>query len=94
MKLKWFAQACAFITFSLLAFGSCRDLQGHTPELKPQDEKIILTFGVVDNAGGTLTTKLVSEIITTSKELKKGDEVIFTALPQDSKWAVENWTKK
>ena len=94
MKLRWFAQACAFITFSLLAFASCRDPQGHTPELKPQDEKIILTFGVVDNAGGTLTTKLVSEIITTSKELKKGDEVIFTAMPQDSKWAVENWTKK
>lgn len=82
---KWFA----VLLILSGVFISCP----HSQELDTPDSKIVLYYFVEGNEGGSLIATVNGEAIQSKKELKKGDEVIFTATPDDE-YSIEKWIKK
>ena len=82
---KWFA----VLLILSGVFISCP----HSQELDTPNSKIVLYYFVEGNEGGSLIATVNGEAIQSKKELKKGDEVIFTATPDDE-YSIEKWIKK
>ena len=84
MKMKYLIYF-SFILMSLNILFSCK-----MNSKNEENNKVSITFAV-KGSGGALQAEVEGAKITSPSSIIKGKEILFTAIPTDSNWEVDEW---